>query len=204
MRRVKWLLAAALLLGAGPVSRAQVPGTRMDGWRGPGVPGAPTGGPFAPGALPPVPGARPGGAGLWGPSVGGPPTMRDIYGDLTGGGPGLPRRPTSVLGEPSVTIWGPGPGPAGSSAWPPAGMVPSVGSVPPTVPSLNIDPEVLRAVSGSVPPPPPPLPTFQPPLAAQPQAPPEWFQWWYALVLAGASVVAGLLYGLLRRKPAGG
>src|SRR5579872_7380430 len=93
MRHIKWLLSAGLLLASGPGSRAQFPGPRLEGWRGPGVTGVPTG-PLPPGVLPPLPyapGVRPGGplggTGLMGPQVSGIPTIRDVYGDLFRGGP---------------------------------------------------------------------------------------------------------------------
>jgi hypothetical protein len=82
-------------------------------------------------------------------------------------------------------------------------MGPALGAVPPNVPALKITPEMMQAVGGFTPPVLPPLPALTPP-APQPHGPPEWFRWWYVLAAAGASAVAGLLYGLLRREPAGG
>jgi hypothetical protein len=177
MIRFKWFFAASLVLAVGPALRAQYPPNWNDGWRGQGGRRA-------------SPGARP-----LGPGGGfGPTTMGDLYPEVFGGAPGLQPRPTSPLGRYGpFGPGGPAPGPLSTS--------------PP-----KISPEMMQALSGGMRPPVlPALPPFTPPPAAQPhgpppaaqpQGPPVWFHWWYVLAVAGASAVAGLLYNLLRRKPA--
>ena len=116
---------------------------------------------------------------------------------------GLPGRPNSVLVGGAAAFWGPAPGPLSGVPGGPAGAAPQV------------SPEILQMLQAptispnlpTVPPvQPPPVqpPPIGPQLAAAPHGPPPEFRWWYGLVVAGAAVAAGLLYGLLRRKPADG